>query len=297
MDRLTELFIRDSKKYTTQAVNSLINIEKNQDVESNIEAAFRAVHSIKTESSYLQMTETKNLSHEIENTLESFRSGETVPDEKECGRIITELDNLSMIIKRELEIHGAVEPVPDAENKNNLSSENIPSEIKAVSPKNETEDEYIFDDSINQSDIEKEEEYYILEYDLEGEDEGKVSQEISNTSDDNDAEKRQLENPPLHDDSSVINSSVSASGIAGSSDKNLPAPKEGIPEELREEVRKEFTDFELQLLSESMKRGEKLYRITCEISEDSVMKYPRLYLVINNLEIKTNLIKIYSGCR
>lgn len=59
MDRLTELFIRDSKKYTTQAVNSLINIEKNQDVESNIEAAFRAVHSIKTESSYLQMTETK----------------------------------------------------------------------------------------------------------------------------------------------------------------------------------------------------------------------------------------------
>ncbi len=67
--------------------------------------------------------------------------------------------------------------------------------------------------------------------------------------------------------------------------------KEGIPEEIREEVRKEFTEFELQLLSESMKRGEKLYRITCEISDDSVMKYPRLYLVINNLELKTNLIK------
>ena len=289
MDRLTELFIRDSKKYITQTVNSLINIEKKQDVENNIETAFRAVHSIKTESSYLQMTETKNLSHEIENTLESFRSGETAPDEKECGRIISELDNLSMIIKRELEIRD--DSVEDNKADTKTDKENMPSELKAVSPKNKTEDDYSFDNSIDHADIENEEEYYILEYDIEAEEEGKELQEKGKTAADNNKAEINSENLPLHDDSSVINSSVSASGISGSSDKTLPAPKAGIPEEIREEVRKEFTDFELQLLSESMKRGEKLYRITCEISEESVMKYPRLYLVINNLEIKTNLIK------
>ncbi len=279
MDRLTELFIRDSRKYISQAVNSLINIEKKEEVDANIETAFRAVHSIKTESSYLQMTETKNLSHEIENTLESLRSGETVPDNKLCGRIISELDNLSLIIKRELEIRGS----SDTSGDRNTDAED-------ERPENEQPDKLI-----NQTDIENEEEYYILEYDIED----RINIGTGDKRDTSSADPKNTESEQntdaFHSDKSVINGSVSASALADGSEK-IPAIKSiEISDEIREEVRKEFSDFELQLLSESMKRGEKLYRITCEISEESVMKYPRLYLVINNLELKTNLIKSFPS--
>ena len=248
MDRLTELFIRDSKKYLSQATNSIINIEKKQDLKGNIEIAFRAVHSIKTESSYLQMTETKNLSHGIENTLESLRSGELVPDKTACDMILSKIDELSHIIKKELDIKQ--EETSEGKEQSVSDDEKVPgSENFTV-----------------ESDIENEREYYILE------DNG------NDTEDD------------LFETGSVISSSVSASALNNNMN-SIPVRKEGIPDEIMEEARKEFTDFELQLLSESMKRGENLYMITCNISEESVMKYPRLYLVINNLELKTNLIK------
>ena len=271
MDRLTELFIRDSKKYISQSVNSLINIEKNQDIESNIENAFRAVHSIKTESSYLQMNETKNLSHEIENTLESFRSGEMKPDRESCSSIINDLDKLSRIIKKELE----------SKNANSSDKEKKSRNMKDSAADSEDAEAY-FSEKSDQSDIENEEEFYILEYNLDDEDNDSVPEGNFN---------KTASVSPADYTKAVISSSVSASGLVRNPDKVLPVKREGIPEEIREEVRKEFTEFELQLLSESMKRGEKLYRISCDISENSQMKYPRLYLVINNLEIKTNLIK------
>ncbi|MCL2704965.1 MAG: ATP-binding protein [Spirochaetaceae bacterium] len=59
-------------------------------------------------------------------------------------------------------------------------------------------------------------------------------------------------------------------------------------EEMDEQI---FDEFQLYLLSEAMKRGEKLYRITCDILPDSAMKYARLYLIVNNLELHCNLVK------
>ena len=53
-----------------------------------------------------------------------------------------------------------------------------------------------------------------------------------------------------------------------------------------------FNPFEQTLLKEAMYRGEQLYRIVCHIDQDEEMKYPRLFLVINNLEKLTNVIKI-----
>lgn len=53
-----------------------------------------------------------------------------------------------------------------------------------------------------------------------------------------------------------------------------------------------FTDFEETLLKEAMCRGEQFYRIICHIDRDEDMRYPRLFLVVNNLEIIANVIKI-----
>ena len=73
MNNLMELFIRDSKKYISQIIDSLINYEKDPNNKDQLDTAFRAVHSIKTESSYLVLNEIKDLSHGMEDELEKLR--------------------------------------------------------------------------------------------------------------------------------------------------------------------------------------------------------------------------------
>lgn len=53
-----------------------------------------------------------------------------------------------------------------------------------------------------------------------------------------------------------------------------------------------FGEFEKKLLGEAHDRGETFYRVICEIEEDAPMKFPRLYLLINNLEQLVNVIKL-----
>ena len=52
-----------------------------------------------------------------------------------------------------------------------------------------------------------------------------------------------------------------------------------------------FTEFERQLIDEARARGERLYRISCEIEDSAPLKYPKAYLVLNNLELVTNVIR------
>lgn len=52
-----------------------------------------------------------------------------------------------------------------------------------------------------------------------------------------------------------------------------------------------FTDFETQLIGEAMGRGERLYRLNCEIEESAPLKYPKAYLIVSNLELVTNVIR------
>ncbi len=52
-----------------------------------------------------------------------------------------------------------------------------------------------------------------------------------------------------------------------------------------------FTEFERQLIDEARARGERLYRISCEIEDSAPLKYPKAYLVLNNLELLTNVIR------
>lgn len=53
-----------------------------------------------------------------------------------------------------------------------------------------------------------------------------------------------------------------------------------------------FSEFELQLLEEARERGERLYRLVCDIDRNASMKYARLYLLVSNLEQIVNLIKV-----
>lgn len=52
-----------------------------------------------------------------------------------------------------------------------------------------------------------------------------------------------------------------------------------------------FTPFEIGLLKESRVRGENFFRLVCEIHPETQMKYPRVYLLMNNLELIVNVVK------
>jgi two-component system, chemotaxis family, sensor kinase CheA len=53
----------------------------------------------------------------------------------------------------------------------------------------------------------------------------------------------------------------------------------------------QFNDFEQQLIREAKERREDLYRLYCEIDPSEKMVYPRLFLLISNLEMEVNVIK------
>ncbi len=53
----------------------------------------------------------------------------------------------------------------------------------------------------------------------------------------------------------------------------------------------QFTPFEQQLIAEARERNENLYRLYCEIEPSEKMIYPRIFLLINNLELQVNVIK------
>lgn len=63
--------------------------------------------------------------------------------------------------------------------------------------------------------------------------------------------------------------------------RSLDIPRMGI-----------FSGFEMKLAEEAEEREEQIYKAVFKISESSVMKYPRSYLILNNLELKTNVIKL-----
>jgi len=50
-------------------------------------------------------------------------------------------------------------------------------------------------------------------------------------------------------------------------------------------------DFEYSQIMEALERGENIYRLTVTVSEEAELKYPRVYLVFNKLEMIANVIQ------
>ncbi|MCL2791635.1 MAG: ATP-binding protein [Spirochaetaceae bacterium] len=198
MNNLMKLFLRDSRNHITQLLNSLIQYKKNPKSRLIIENAFRAVHSIKTEASYLQLDNIANLSHEIENELEFFLAKKNVFSKEKYDSLIKKAEMLQKMIK-------SVEKKTSASASGGRAKEKLELEVKKEKDCDEFSD----------------------------------SEDVDN-------------------------------------------------EKTEDQV---FDEFQLHLLSEAMKRGESLYRIACDILPDTVMKYARLYLIVNNLELHCNLIK------
>jgi two-component system, chemotaxis family, sensor kinase CheA len=280
MNNLMDLFIRDSRKYISQIIDSLINYEKNTQDRNLIDTAFRAVHSIKSESAYLLLTDVKNFSHTIEDELEMLRTGIKSFSKEYCDELIKKAEELQLLIDSAENNRDSVPVLLD-------SSENTP--VLSIPAGDDDFD--------------------VIEINLENEPE-KDEEDVSEPFASEPEEIYETESPDLpasdnapHPGPEELDVSVPedlkftvAKKIinADKATVNYQGVKIGVNKvesEIKNIIRKEFSDFQIQLLSDSMKRGEKLHRIICDISPDSTMKYPRLYLIINNLELHTNLIK------
>jgi len=82
--------------------------------------------------------------------------------------------------------------------------------------------------------------------------------------------------------------SPAAVGQAEPGDREVPRPdpvREGHPIEL--------SAFEQQLLREAERRGETLFRLSVQVDPEERLPYVRAYLILNNLELTTNVIHAY----
>lgn len=70
-------------------------------------------------------------------------------------------------------------------------------------------------------------------------------------------------------------------------------PGEDVSDEVPEERDSFFSPFEKELLQEARMRGDSFYRITCRIDDEELMLYARFFLVINNLELLVNVIRVF----
>ncbi|MCP5513836.1 MAG: Hpt domain-containing protein [Spirochaetales bacterium] len=298
MNNLMELFIRDSKKYISQIIDSLINYEKDPNNNDQLDTAFRAVHSIKTESSYLVLNEIKDLSHGMEDELEKLRSGKEVFTKEKCSGLIGKAEKLQIMIdKTEEENLSWPELIEDSGSDGVLSI--------AVDT---AEDDYTADKSKDEIIEEPESDIEDLEEIEEPEEEPEEMEELEEDIIPGEIEISEEMEEPSEDitpyETEIPEDKIPEDSQSGPAEPAEPAEEHSefnthnnelisrkAESDIENMVKKEFNDFQIQLLSDSMKRGEKLYRIICDISPSSTMKYPRLYLIINNLELHTNLVK------
>jgi len=149
MSNIMELFFKDSRNHINLLVNSIIQFKKNPHDKSIIEDAFRAVHSIKTEASYLQLEDISMLSHEIESELDFLRTSEIEFSKQKYDDLVETTELLQEMIEmaREEALAGAdaeVEAETETETETETeSSDSLPDVVleKEITPEEEPKPE------------------------------------------------------------------------------------------------------------------------------------------------------------
>lgn len=84
-------------------------------------------------------------------------------------------------------------------------------------------------------------------------------------------------------------------GSSATEEADAGAEEDGFFVEEPSEDSRGLSLFEQTLLREAARRGELFYRIVCELDDDLPMRYAKAYLIINNLELIVNVIRVSPG--
>lgn len=111
MDELTSTFVNESRDQLTAMEDGLLRLEQNPDDADNLNAIFRAAHTIKGGSGVVECHFIEAFTHKVENVLDKLRNGE-IPVSGELSTVMLECcDHMGAL----LEVLAAGLPQPDAE--------------------------------------------------------------------------------------------------------------------------------------------------------------------------------------
>jgi two-component system, chemotaxis family, sensor kinase CheA len=76
MDEITSVFVQESREQLAEMESGLLRLEQNPDDQDNINAIFRAAHTIKGGSGVIECHFIEAFTHRVENLLDALRNGE-----------------------------------------------------------------------------------------------------------------------------------------------------------------------------------------------------------------------------
>ncbi|MDM8514839.1 chemotaxis protein CheA [Desulfobacterales bacterium HSG16] len=102
--KITPDMKRQFRSETTEHLNNLekmlMIIEKNHENQDALHSAFRSIHSIKGNSTYLDIKDINHLSHDLEDLMDNLRSGQVLNYEDVIGLLFQGLDLLKDMNRR-----------------------------------------------------------------------------------------------------------------------------------------------------------------------------------------------------
>ena len=98
MDELTSVFITESRDQLAAMESSLLQLEQAPDDQDNINAVFRAAHTIKGSSGVIECHFIESFTHTVENTLDRLRNGEISISADLTGLLLRCCDHMSRLI-------------------------------------------------------------------------------------------------------------------------------------------------------------------------------------------------------
>ena len=110
MDELTSVYIQESREQLAEMEAGLLRLEQNPDDSDNINAIFRAAHTIKGGSGVIECAFIEHFTHRVENLLDALRNGETAVSGPLATLLLECCDHMSRLI----DVLAAQQPEPDA---------------------------------------------------------------------------------------------------------------------------------------------------------------------------------------
>ncbi|MFB0934436.1 MAG: chemotaxis protein CheA [Propionivibrio sp.] len=111
MDELTNVYIQESREQLAEMEAGLLRLEQNPDDGDNIDAIFRAAHTIKGGSGVIECAFIEQFTHRVENLLDALRNGEA----SVSGALATLLLECCDHMGRLIDVLAAQQPEPDAQ--------------------------------------------------------------------------------------------------------------------------------------------------------------------------------------
>lgn len=131
-DEIMTMFVDDTREHLADIELALMDMERGgADIDEElVNKVFRAAHSIKGGASFLNLNNTRDLAHKLENILHMVRSREMVPDTRVINRLLAGFDRLLGLVENAAE--SDAEDISDMlADLSGLTTEHLPSEARA----------------------------------------------------------------------------------------------------------------------------------------------------------------------